>query len=295
MPVPEALLDGSGAQTPTWDEPRWQRILDRIEVRLDGIGLRFWGPPLWLEVTMSGPDSDRWASGQPDGDRSWDWQSSAPCAAAGTLETAGATDDEMLGAASRYTLENLILNAAHEVGEWLRFDAVRVASPHDGVGDGVQGNGKAVVHVGFDPAPETVAGSRLPAIPAVADAARRVASWRFTSLPGEVIGYATAGPTLQLPGAAAAVWTGRWAAVAALPPGAESDLRALRAAVQADVHAMLIAYEAAKVCDAFYVDGSRPWRLAPGSGDPAASVGPGDAAGPDRRPLSVAVSWSPER
>ena len=45
---------------PGRDQARWVRILDRIEHRQPDVGLRFWGLPLWLEVTMTGPDSDRW-------------------------------------------------------------------------------------------------------------------------------------------------------------------------------------------------------------------------------------------
>ena len=99
---------------------------------------------------MSGPDSDRWVLDDPLGPfRSWDWQSSEACAAAGPLERAGRPDQELLEVAARYTLENLVLNAAHEVGEWLRFDGQRVLPPHDGAGDGHQGNGRAEVRIDF--------------------------------------------------------------------------------------------------------------------------------------------------
>lgn len=38
------------------------------------------------------------------------------------IAEAGADDQVLLGAASRYGLENLLVNAVHEIGEWLRLD-----------------------------------------------------------------------------------------------------------------------------------------------------------------------------
>src|ERR1700728_1921692 len=96
-----------------WDGERWAAILDRIEQRQVGIGLRFWGPPLWLEVTMTGPDSDQWSVAQAGGlpDQPWNWESTAPCDEAGRLVAAGADDSSLLAVVSEYTLRNLVLNA----------------------------------------------------------------------------------------------------------------------------------------------------------------------------------------
>ena len=71
----DSHVDGS------WDQCRWERILDRMEFRQAGIGLRFWGPPVWLEVTMTGPDSDRWwaAAAGDVLDQSWNWHSNTSC------------------------------------------------------------------------------------------------------------------------------------------------------------------------------------------------------------------------
>ena len=78
---------------------------------------------------MKGPDSDLWfLAGQAD--REWDWQSSAPCPEVAELSDTGADDDELLAPVSRYTIENLILNAAHEIGEWLRLDGQRLFPAH---------------------------------------------------------------------------------------------------------------------------------------------------------------------
>ncbi len=102
--------------SPTWDERRWATIIDRIEFRQVGTGLRFWGPPLCLEVTMTGPDSDTWwaAAAGDTPDQSWNWQSDTACVEAMRLVAAGADDDTLLFAVGRYPLENLILNTVHE-------------------------------------------------------------------------------------------------------------------------------------------------------------------------------------
>src|SRR4029453_9466351 len=176
-------------------QARWAKILDRIEHRQPDVGLRFWGPPLWLEVTMIGPDSDLWPtiSEQPT---AWDWQSSAPCVEVADLANEGADDDRLLAVVGRYTIENLILNAVHEIGEWLRFDGRRLfpahrpgvatASDHDD-----QGNGAVTVQLTFGqaarrpgavpagPAHEHLRGPHL-----VRRLAEAAAPSRFTYLPG---------------------------------------------------------------------------------------------------------------
>ena len=140
---------------PDWPVARWGRILDRVELRQAGLGLKFWGPPLWLEVTMTGPDSDRWPA-NPEGNDSWNWLSTETCSEAERLFDRGADDDQLVVAVGRYTVENLILNAVHEIGEWLRFDGQRVFPAHLSAeasataADG-QGNGSVQLTVTFRP------------------------------------------------------------------------------------------------------------------------------------------------
>jgi hypothetical protein len=240
-----------------WDEGRWASILDRMEHRQPGIGLRFWGPPLWLEVTMEGPDSEAWsvAAAGDLPDRPWDWQSTAPCAEVMGLEAAGADDGCLLEAAGRYTVENLILNAAHEIGEWLRFDARRLFGAHD-MADGEQGNGVVRVGVEFK-APSAPLPLSPRAVTVTERAERLAAPWRFTYLPGTSIAYGPHGPVVTVPGGTGPGWETPWSTatvgVMDAPPAT------FVAAVQRDVHWALVSYEAQRVCDAFYIDAVRPW------------------------------------
>jgi hypothetical protein len=70
---------------------------------------------------MTGPYSDRWPA-NPGRNDSWNWQSTETCVEAERLLDQGTDDDQVVVAVDRYTIENLILNAVHEIGEWLRFD-----------------------------------------------------------------------------------------------------------------------------------------------------------------------------
>jgi hypothetical protein len=153
---------------------------------------------------MSGPDSDSWSTADVDGvpERSWDWQSSAPCTDAMRLAVAGAGDEHLLDAASRYTLENLVLNSVHEIGEWLRFDARRLFPAHGGhaVGDGLQGNGVVNVHFRFDEASKAPTDDRADLTAVRRQVSERAgqlaAAWRFTYLPGTSISYGPQGPVI---------------------------------------------------------------------------------------------------
>jgi hypothetical protein len=291
-----------------WDQARWLKVLDRIDHRQEGIGLRFCGPPLWLEVTMSGPDSDDWAiaaTGQLP-DRSWDWQSTMDCAEAMNLEATGADDESLLSAVSRYTLENLVLNAAHEIGEWLRFDAKRCFPSHgapvqtpdrslSGVGDGTQGNGCVSIQVDFDIAPPI--GATPPSMergvtPRLAHQIDELAApWRFTYLPGKLISYDEWGPvvtdtTAVEGGGRAIVWWSNWSTPSAGP--AEIPANELLAYVQRDVHRMLVHYETSRICQAFHVDGHQPWRLAPDQGRPS----DGDSDNPGlRNEIALSIAY----
>lgn len=260
-------MNGAAAVPEVWDAPRWRAILDRMEHRDAAVGLRFWGPPLWVEVTMSGPDSDAWSS-PPDASAvlpSWDWLSGTTCDLASAMEAGGAGDDALLAVAARYTLENLVLNATHEIGEWLRFDGGRLfpahlhpSEPLEVPGGGAaQGNGSvAVEFVAF----KTPA-APLPA-PQQDSVARRArsdaAGWRYTSLPGETVTMDDSGPTVA-DGQGRAV-AGRWSADALRAASGPTD--EFVAAIHRDVHTTLVRAHAEWICAAFHVDGAPRWALA---------------------------------
>lgn len=270
------MSDAAG-QNADWPQDRWVRILDRLEFRQAGLGLKFWGPPLWLEVTMTGPDSDRWPA-EPDGNDSWNWQSSQTCIEAESLFQQGADDDELLVAVGRYTVENLVLNAVHEIGEWLRFDGRRVfpahpatqASPAD-----AQGNGSVQVVVTFIPTahPAGRACQSVDQIKAQCHMRRLTElagpASRFTYLPGTSVDYDSAGPVIRLhcDGRPATGWRAAWSTSTVHAAQSGADAETLIGLVQRDVHGALVAWEADRICRAFYIDHRRPWRLsAPGMG-----------------------------
>ncbi len=291
--------DGDSWDGDSWDGERWKRILDRIEQRQVGVGLKFWGPPLWLEVTMTGPDSDAWSTAGFDGGGepsaswpSWDWQSNEPCLDAMSLADAGADDDELVEVAARYTLENLILNATHEIGEWLRYDARRPFTAHlerpvpsvddaqSGTGaasdDGqdapapvpgdVQGNGLVHVEVSFASTGQHGASQTEPSDASGAageELRRRVGAWRFTYRPGTAILFEPDGPVVISTVADGSGRQGRWhstwsATTLSRVDGSDTDLAD---AVGRQLHEMLVQVEADQICDAFFVDGRRPWYL----------------------------------
>jgi hypothetical protein len=266
--------------TEVWDDLRWSRILDRIDHRQVGIGLRFWGPPLWLEVTMAGPDSDRWwvAEAIDLPDHSWNWESANPCFNAMQRAGAGADDESLLQAASRYTFENLVLNAVHEVGEWLRFDARRVFPAHGSRGvsgsarpgglDGHQGNGAVYLRVNFDlpygRSKDCRVSSRPPQPGFAARVRESVSPWRFTYLPHRLIAFTDSGPLLvdSAHDLGAERWASTWSRRTRHVVESFACAEQVIAAVQGDVHRMLVDYEVDQICRAFHVDGRRPFRLA---------------------------------
>jgi hypothetical protein len=278
-------------------EVRMARVLDRIEHRQTGLGLRFWWPPLWLEVTMTGPDSDLWPAGAGPA-KSWDWQSSHTCAEAEELLDRGADDDELVIAVGRYAIENLILNAVHEIGEWLRFDGERIFPAHlpDGCsasGPDEQGNGAVRLTVTFPSEPPVpAAGSSRAAVGPVLPM-DVVGAQRFTYLPGTDVSYDAAGPVIQrhVPGRPPARWACAWspATVEAVASGAGADEVTID--VQRDVHRALVSHEADRICRAFHIDGRRCWWLA-GHQQPS---GPGSGTGrlPEGRPLEVETAYIP--
>jgi hypothetical protein len=267
--------------TKSWAEARWVSILDRIEHRQPQVGLRYWGPPLWLEVTMSGPDSDLWPADNNDG-HEWNWQSDAPCEEVAALADEGADDDLLLAVVGRYTVENLILNSIHEIGDWLRFDGQRVFPAHpvrdvplDGGED--QGNGAVQLRATFGtgpgpsdtlsagPAVDKLKGQRL--VERLADMS---AGPRFTYFPDTAVSFEAAGPVIRTSttSTTAAVWRSTWSKSTLDSAGAGyADLVMLAAR---DVHRALVYYEADGICRAFHLDGRRPWRLAA----PKAPLGP---------------------
>jgi hypothetical protein len=275
-------------------------ILDRIEHRQAHLGLRFSGPPLWLEVTMTGPDSDLWPASAEEG-QEWNWQSSAPCTDAGLLTDGGADDDRLLAAAARYTIENLILNAVHEIGEWLRFDGQRLFPAHLSRSQplsrpDVQGNGEVQVQIfleseaGFPPVASDRGGvSQTMALSLLGHVTETAPATRFTYLPDTTISFAAAGPVIgsRPGGGASSVWRSTWSA--ATLEASESSAEELHILVVQDVHRAVVLFEADRICRAFHVDGQRPWRLA----DPAPGLGaePPDANA-QRALLAVSVCYS---
>ena len=289
MSDPSADLD--------WDPARWVEILDRIEHRRSDIGLRFWGPPLWLEVTMVGPDSDLWPA-IADAPRSWDWQSSAPCLEVASLADDGADDDCLLAVVGRYTIENLILNAVHEIGEWLRFDGCRIVPAHSSLAaarpDGEdQGNGAVTVRLAFGPATRGSA-------PVAASSANRRRGHRllrrladsgmlagFTYLPDTSISCEVEGPVIRrwVRGEPPTTWRSAWSSSTFDAIGSSGS--ALADLVGRDVHRALVLHEADRICRAFHVDGRRPWTL--DACEVAPGADPPDAAAHDLARLSILI------
>lgn len=262
-----------------WLPARWVTILDRIEHRDATIGLRFWCPPLWLEVTMTGPDSDLWpaVTGEVT---AWDWQSGEPCCEVTEL-AATADDDVLLGVVSRYTIENLVLNAVHEIGEWLRFDGQRLFPAHGPDRRDTQGNGAVAIHFHFgtvraqpgdQPAAsaDDVEGADRSPMRCLAEA---VSPARFTYLPDVTISFDERGPVVRRwPGGEP--WRATWSS--ATIGSARSGHADLLGLVARDVHGALVSFEANRICRAFHIDGVRPWRIAdevthdvPGADPPA--------------------------
>lgn len=293
------------APSAAWPVERWVRVLDRIEYREPTAGLRYFGLPIWLEVTMTGPDSDLWPANT-DNTLSWDWQSSAPCPDVEELIARGADDDVLLEAVGRYTIENLMLNAVHEIGEWFRLNGRRAFPAHIGgpIGPGErdpQGNGVVALHVLFGQAiePQETAARDLK----LDDGARELLLRRlgrsssasvFTCVPGTSISYEAAGPVIRTgaTGQAVSTWRSRWSTSAI--DAARATAHELMPFVARDVHQALISHEADRICRAFHIDGRRPWRLA--GPPPPLGAEPPDADGVGTRSLSVLTSYtvSPE-
>ena len=286
---------------PSWSQGRWVKILDRIEHRQPDVGLRFWGPTLWLEVTMTGPDSDLWPANTEHA-VSWDWQSSAACEEVAGLAAQGADDDHILAVIGRYTIENLILNAVHEIGEWFRFDGRRVFPAHishagsPGERD-IQGNGTVALQLTFEqtrephgahparPAPGERGGERL-----VRRLAYEAAASRFTYLPGTTISYEAAGPVIRRwsCGEQPTAWRSDWSSsTMEAVGGAAEEVVAL---VGRDVHSALVLDEADRICRAFHLDGCRPWRLA--IAESALGADPPDSDWPNAHFLSISIDYT---
>jgi hypothetical protein len=244
-----------------WAEARWVSILDRIEHRQPQVGLKYWGPPLWLEVTMRGPDSDLWPANTNDG-HEWNWQSDEPCEEAAALAGEGADDDRLLAVVGRYTVENLILNSVHEIGEWFRFDGQRLFPAHparDAPLNDDQGNGGVQLRVTFGQGAErsaTPSDKRL-----IERLAEIAAAPRFTYFPDTAVSFEAPGPVIRTSqeSASPTVWRSTWSSSTIEAAGAGAD--ELVMLVARDVHRALVSYEADGICRAFHLDGRRPWRL----------------------------------
>ena len=303
--VSTAHAGGTAAPTVNlggWVQARWVTILDRIELRDPDVGLRFWGPPLWLEVTMTGPDSDLWPAITEEVS-AWDWQSSAPCGEVAELAEAGADDDVLLAVVGCYTIENLILNAVHEIGEWLRFDGRRLFRAHTAdvatPQRDEQGNGPVSIHLEFrrpaSPTEQPVSSDDLE----VSAASMRcfieaVSPTRFSYLPGITISYETTGPVGRrcLDGQPTTSWRARWSRTTI--DAARSGRADLPGDVGRDVHRALVSFEADRICRAFYIDGSRPWSLADAAGHGTLGADPPDVADHTQL-LAVSIDYADDR
>ena len=222
---------------------------------------------------MTGPDSDLWPTIS-EQTTAWDWQSSAPCVEVADLANEGADDDRLLAVVGRYTIENLILNAVHEIGEWFRFDGRRLFPAHN---PGVaapsdrddQGNGAVTLQLEFGqaarrfgaapagPAPDQQRGRHL-----VRRLAEVAAPSRFTYLPGTTISYEAAGPVIRRwsDGEPTTAWRSTWSR--STLEAVDADGPEMVALVGRDVHRALVSHEADRICRAFHVDASRLWSLA---------------------------------
>jgi hypothetical protein len=256
-----------------WPQARWARILDRIEHRQTDIGLKFWGPPLWLEVTMTGPDSDRWPA-TPDDSSSWNWLSSHVCAEADRLIDNGADDNQLLLVVGRYTVENLILNAVHEIGEWFRFDGKRVFPAHvpfaeDSAASDAQGNGAVTLEVSFaspvdgpDTEPDRPMTDQLAARRRLRRLIEEVAPSRFTYVPATTVSYDGSGPVIgrHFADAPPSKFRSGWSESTLNAVDAGMAAEELIPRVKRDVHRALVAWESDRICRALHVDGRRYWR-----------------------------------
>jgi hypothetical protein len=222
---------------------------------------------------MTGPDSDLWPTYSEEA-TAWDWQSSAPCVEVAVLADEGADDNRLLAVVGRYTIENLILNAVHEIGEWLRFDGRRLFPAHSSriaarSDRDDQGNGAVTLRAEFGqaahrsgavpagPAPDQKRGAHL-----VSRLAEAAAPSRFTYLPGTTISYEPAGPVIQRwsDGEPTTAWRSTWSRSTLEAVGVDGP--EVVALVGRDVHRALVLHEADRICRAFHIDGSRPWSLA---------------------------------
>jgi hypothetical protein len=283
-----------------WTGERWTSILDRVEYREPDAGLRYWGPPLWLEVTMTGPDSDLWptVSAEP---MVWDWQSSAPCVEAADLASDGADDDCLLAVIARYTTDNLVLNAVHEIGEWFRFDGRRLFPAHSaGVTAGSaddQGNGAVMLQLEFGQAPLGSGAAPADVVPDLQRARRLVERLgevarpsRFTYLPGTTISYEPAGPVVETwsGGRPTRAWRSTWSS--STLDAVDADSPEVIDLVGRDIHRALVSHEVDRICRAFCVDGRRVWRL----DVPGVALGPHrpDTDVQDLEQLSITIRYA---
>lgn len=199
----------------------------------------------------------------------------------------GKDDDRLVAVVGRYTIENLILNAVHEIGEWLRFDGRRLFPAHlpaqiPTLADDAQGNGSVRLATMFRPPAASAPGicEQQPVEERSPQGQRRHPTelghlteltgppGRFTYLPGTAVHYDPTGPVIRLHTGSrpATGWRATWstATLDALRHGADAE--ALIGLVQRDVHGAVVAWEADRICRAFCIDGRRPWRLsAPGT------------------------------
>jgi hypothetical protein len=248
---------------------------------------------------MTGPDSDLWPANSDDS-RPWDWQSSKPCDATLRPVEDDPHDDGVVMVVARYTLENLILNAVHEIGEWFRFDGERVFPAHpsssstsDQIDD--QGNGAVNLTVVFGAGPDLSA-DRGPGLPVdQLQAQRRLRRLReaagpprFTYLPAISIQYRATGPMIchHRPGLPATEWSALWSMATLGALDRDADTEELLASMKRDIHGALVAWEADRICHAFHLDGRRLWQLA------ATPPTGGETLDPQAEPIALVIDYT---
>jgi hypothetical protein len=121
--------------------------------------------------------------------------------------------------------------------------------------------------------------------------AEAAAPSRFTYLPGTTILYEVSGPVIQRWSGRdlTAAWRSTWST--ATREAARTEALGLVALIGRDVHRAIVSHEADRICQAFYLLGSRPWRLA-GPGAPLGADPPDTAE--DAEFLAISLDYADE-
>ncbi len=123
-------------------------------------------------------------------------------------------------------------------------------------------------------------------------------AWRFSYMPGKIVSVGSGGPGIvdssRSDGAGPVVWETTWSdathhALDATGAALDATGAAFVAAVQRDVHRMLIQFETGAICDRFYIDGKRPWYLTSQPG-PTPAISPSEHR-PGRHPVAISINY----